>query len=108
MKFLEDLTFPHPLNAGYGRYKESTYCTWSGPYFYLVSVQRLVWSIHLKMSHSPELGQFVTSAIRLGSRGDSYYEYLLKQYLQTVWLSTSPPQIVNNDHSHEKNPSTAK
>ncbi|KAF9025070.1 glycoside hydrolase family 47 protein [Hymenopellis radicata] len=30
-----------------------------------------------------EGGQFVPSAIRLGSRGDSYYEYLLKQYLQT-------------------------
>jgi len=28
-------------------------------------------------------GQFVTSAIRLGSRGDSYYEYLLKQFIQT-------------------------
>ncbi|EGN93776.1 glycoside hydrolase family 47 protein [Serpula lacrymans var. lacrymans S7.3] len=28
-------------------------------------------------------GRFATSAIRLGSRGDSYYEYLLKQYLQT-------------------------
>ncbi|KAL0951996.1 hypothetical protein HGRIS_008650 [Hohenbuehelia grisea] len=28
-------------------------------------------------------GIFVTSAIRLGSRADSYYEYLLKQYLQT-------------------------
>ncbi|KAG6860344.1 hypothetical protein C0995_012457 [Termitomyces sp. Mi166 len=28
-------------------------------------------------------GQYVTSAIRLGSRGDSYYEYLLKQYVQT-------------------------
>jgi len=28
-------------------------------------------------------GQYVTSAIRLGSRGDSFYEYLLKQYLQT-------------------------
>jgi len=31
----------------------------------------------------PEYGQFVPSAIRLGSRGDSYYEYLLKQWLQT-------------------------
>lgn len=31
-----------------------------------------------------ENGQFVSSDIRLGSRGDSYYEYLLKQYLQTV------------------------
>jgi hypothetical protein len=24
------------------------------------------------------------SDIRLGSRGDSYYEYLIKEYLQTV------------------------
>ncbi|CUA73820.1 mannosyl-oligosaccharide alpha-1,2-mannosidase [Rhizoctonia solani] len=32
---------------------------------------------------SAETGQFVVSDIRLGSRGDSYYEYLLKQYLQT-------------------------
>ncbi|THV00628.1 glycoside hydrolase [Dendrothele bispora CBS 962.96] len=30
-----------------------------------------------------ETGKFVPSAIRLGSRGDSYYEYLLKQYIQT-------------------------
>ncbi|KAF8195091.1 glycoside hydrolase [Pholiota molesta] len=28
-------------------------------------------------------GQYETSTIRLGSRGDSFYEYLLKQYLQT-------------------------
>ncbi|KAH9885458.1 glycoside hydrolase [Cubamyces lactineus] len=32
---------------------------------------------------NPEDGRFVMSAIRLGSRGDSYYEYLLKQYIQT-------------------------
>ncbi|KAG8892012.1 mannosyl-oligosaccharide alpha-1,2-mannosidase [Tulasnella sp. 403] len=32
---------------------------------------------------SPRTGQFQLSDIRLGSRGDSYYEYLLKQYLQT-------------------------
>ncbi|KAG8825522.1 mannosyl-oligosaccharide alpha-1,2-mannosidase [Serendipita sp. 401] len=31
----------------------------------------------------PEQGVFMTSEIRFGSRGDSYYEYLLKQYLQT-------------------------
>ncbi|KAI2633359.1 glycoside hydrolase family 47 protein [Xylaria nigripes] len=31
----------------------------------------------------PESGKFTTSEIRLGSRGDSYYEYLIKQYLQT-------------------------
>ncbi|KAF8971818.1 glycoside hydrolase family 47 protein [Flammula alnicola] len=28
-------------------------------------------------------GEYHTSVIRLGSRGDSFYEYLLKQYLQT-------------------------
>jgi len=32
---------------------------------------------------SAKNGQFLASDIRLGSRGDSYYEYLLKQYLQT-------------------------
>ena len=32
---------------------------------------------------SPDTGTFTFSDIRLGSRGDSYYEYLGKQYLQT-------------------------
>ncbi|KAL4781237.1 glycoside hydrolase [Aspergillus varians] len=31
----------------------------------------------------PDTGQFRYREIRLGSRGDSYYEYLIKQYLQT-------------------------
>ncbi|PMD22249.1 glycoside hydrolase family 47 protein [Hyaloscypha hepaticicola] len=31
----------------------------------------------------PKTGKFTSSEIRLGSRGDSYYEYLIKQYLQT-------------------------
>ncbi|KAK8197589.1 family 47 glycosyl hydrolase [Phyllosticta capitalensis] len=31
----------------------------------------------------PDTGRFQGSNIRLGSRGDSYYEYLIKQYLQT-------------------------
>ncbi|KAK2059379.1 family 47 glycosyl hydrolase [Colletotrichum caudatum] len=31
----------------------------------------------------PDHGRFTTREIRLGSRGDSYYEYLIKQYLQT-------------------------
>ncbi|CAD6442838.1 b9548ce6-ce4d-4457-b755-2bbabea5f0d1 [Sclerotinia trifoliorum] len=31
----------------------------------------------------PGNGRFTCSEIRLGSRGDSYYEYLIKQYLQT-------------------------
>lgn len=37
---------------------------------------------------NPQNGQFVASEIRLGSRGDSYYEYLLKQYLQTARQET--------------------
>ncbi|PRT54600.1 Mannosyl-oligosaccharide 1,2-alpha-mannosidase [Wickerhamiella sorbophila] len=32
---------------------------------------------------SPRNGMFSTREIRMGSRGDSYYEYLLKQWLQT-------------------------
>lgn len=32
---------------------------------------------------SPTTGKFSGNNIRLGSRGDSYYEYLIKQYLQT-------------------------
>ncbi|KAF9429120.1 mannosyl-oligosaccharide alpha-1,2-mannosidase [Entomortierella beljakovae] len=32
---------------------------------------------------NPYSGQFHGQEIRLGSRGDSYYEYLIKQYLQT-------------------------
>ncbi|KAG9017644.1 mannosyl-oligosaccharide alpha-1,2-mannosidase [Tulasnella sp. 427] len=35
---------------------------------------------------SPQDGRFRSSDVRLGSRGDSYYEYLLKQYIQTVKL----------------------
>ncbi|KAI3324153.1 glycoside hydrolase family 47 protein [Xylariaceae sp. AK1471] len=31
----------------------------------------------------PETGGFTTAEIRIGSRGDSYYEYLIKQYIQT-------------------------
>ncbi|CAI7571669.1 unnamed protein product [Penicillium manginii] len=31
----------------------------------------------------PDTGDFRYQEIRLGSRGDSYYEYLVKQYLQT-------------------------
>lgn len=31
---------------------------------------------------SPETGEFGSENIRLGSRGDSYYEYLIKVWLQ--------------------------
>lgn len=32
---------------------------------------------------STDSGRFVGSTITLGARGDSYYEYLLKQWIQT-------------------------
>ena len=35
----------------------------------------------------PINGEFKGENIRLGSRGDSYYEYLIKQYLQTPHMS---------------------
>jgi mannosyl-oligosaccharide alpha-1,2-mannosidase len=37
---------------------------------------------------NPNTGRFSASTVTLGARGDSYYEYLLKQYLQTglEWL----------------------
>ncbi|KAJ7870729.1 glycoside hydrolase [Mycena olivaceomarginata] len=37
---------------------------------------------------SSDAGKFMTSDIRLGSRADSYFEYLLKQYLQTGSVET--------------------
>ncbi|KAK7206502.1 glycoside hydrolase [Myxozyma melibiosi] len=37
----------------------------------------------------PDTGKFQGANIRLGSRGDSYYEYLLKQYLQTYNKETA-------------------
>lgn len=42
----------------------------------------------LPMYINPNTGVFTPSTITLGARGDSYYEYLLKQYLQTgiEWL----------------------
>lgn len=36
----------------------------------------------------PATGEFRGDNIRLGSRGDSYYEYLIKQYLQTGKVET--------------------
>ncbi|KAI1290261.1 Endoplasmic reticulum mannosyl-oligosaccharide 1,2-alpha-mannosidase [Halotydeus destructor] len=42
----------------------------------------------LPMYINPTTGQLTPSTITMGARGDSYYEYLLKQYLQTGidWL----------------------
>ncbi|RDB27311.1 Mannosyl-oligosaccharide 1,2-alpha-mannosidase MNS3 [Hypsizygus marmoreus] len=43
-----------------------------------------------------ESGQFLMSQIRLGSRGDSFYEYLLKQYLQTNQTETGYRELYEN------------
>ncbi|KAI0640197.1 glycoside hydrolase [Trametes polyzona] len=53
---------------------------------------------------NPEDGHFVMSAIRLGSRGDSYYEYLLKQYIQTNYTEPVYKEMydfaINGVHEH--------
>lgn len=45
---------------------------------------------------SPQSGQFSGENIRLGSRGDSYYEYLLK-----VWLHQGGSQNSNLTYLYE-------
>ncbi|KAJ3489749.1 hypothetical protein NLI96_g1889 [Meripilus lineatus] len=61
---------------------------------------------------NPEDGRFVLSAIRLGSRGDSYYEYLLKQYIQTDQAESVYRDMyddaMNGVHAHliQKSPRT--
>ncbi|KAF9366353.1 mannosyl-oligosaccharide alpha-1,2-mannosidase [Mortierella sp. NVP85] len=46
---------------------------------------------------NPYSGEFSGDEIRLGSRGDSYYEYLIKQYLQTS--KTEPVYKEMYDHA---------
>ncbi|OXH31367.1 mannosyl-oligosaccharide alpha-1,2-mannosidase [Cryptococcus neoformans] len=63
----------------------------TGDYVYWKKAEKVTEIIRAQAIHdgiapifiSPMNGQFVASEIRLGSRGDSYYEYLLKQWLQT-------------------------
>jgi mannosyl-oligosaccharide alpha-1,2-mannosidase len=45
---------------------------------------------------NPDSGKYQGRLIRLGSRGDSYYEYLLKQYLQT-----EEGEAIYNEMYHE-------
>lgn len=49
------------------------------------------WLMAILYCNSPQTGKFAIFDIRLGSRGDSYYEYLLKQWLQTVRLVLNEP-----------------
>ena len=58
----------------------------TGDYIYWKKAEKVTEIIRRQAIHdgiapifiSPQTGQFVPSEIRLGSRGDSYYEYLLK------------------------------
>lgn len=45
---------------------------------------------------NPYNGQFYNGEIRLGSRGDSYYEYLVKQWLQTGRTEKVYREMYNN------------
>ncbi|KAI0964590.1 hypothetical protein AcW1_001376 [Taiwanofungus camphoratus] len=53
---------------------------------------------------NPDDGRFAISPIRLGSRGDSYYEYLLKQYVQTNLTESVYREMyddsINGVHTH--------
>ncbi|KAJ2916907.1 hypothetical protein MD484_g3531, partial [Candolleomyces efflorescens] len=66
-----------------------SYLTDNEEYWYKAErVMKVVKDAKTEMNLAPiyigaQNGQFMMSDIRLGSRGDSYYEYLLKQYLQT-------------------------
>ncbi|TXT10818.1 hypothetical protein VHUM_02323 [Vanrija humicola] len=63
----------------------------TGDMIYWRKAERVLQVIRNQVTHdgiapifiSPQNGGFIASDIRLGSRGDSYYEYLLKQWLQT-------------------------
>ena len=39
---------------------------------------------------SPRTGKFQSQKITLGARGDSYYEYLLKEWIQTNGTASRP------------------
>ncbi|PLW11436.1 hypothetical protein PCANC_21274 [Puccinia coronata f. sp. avenae] len=85
-------------NGGYSSLAEATTIQLEFKYLAELSQKRVFWEVAEKAmevfkhgkSHnglfpilvSPEDGSFFYH-IRLGSRGDSYYEYLIKQYLQT-------------------------
>ena len=64
---------------GYGRPQSSETSTWSCTHLYRVrGIDNLANTILISVSIlSPESGRYRTASIRLGSRGDSYYEYLL-------------------------------
>lgn len=55
----------------------------------------------LPMYINPNTGQFEESVITLGARSDSYYEYLLKQYLQTgiKWLESDYLDSMDEVHT---------
>lgn len=60
-------------------------CTFSFSVAYLLKMGFLQvrWSvISVCLGFSPQTGEFSGENIRLGSRGDSYYEYLIKVWLQ--------------------------
>ncbi|KAA1103445.1 mannosyl-oligosaccharide alpha-1,2-mannosidase [Puccinia graminis f. sp. tritici] len=89
---------PDRDNGGYSSLAEATTIQLEFKYLAELSQKRIFWDVaegamkvfkHSESHHglfpilvSPQDGSFFY-VIRLGSRGDSYYEYLIKQYLQT-------------------------
>lgn len=65
--------------TGYGCPQSSETSTWSCTHLHRVRViDELARTILISIfTISPRSGRYLTTPIRLGSRGDSYYEYLL-------------------------------
>ena len=74
---LSTVHFMSTYLLGHESDQERSHAPWAGVYIHDVgpSIELAITLTNLFLSADD--GKFVTSAIRLGSRGDSYYEYLL-------------------------------
>lgn len=94
------------IMTGYGRSQSSETSTWSCTHLYRVCViHALGKTILIPLSIvSPKGGRYRTATIRLGSRGDSYYEYLLlvQSYIQVELLIFCLQKTVSSDCEFRK------
>ena len=81
MAVLKAATLPHGLVPIFVRY---------------VYLQARCGSLMARPSHSPQTGHYGVSPIRLGSRGDSYYEYLMFVFPIWDWTYTDPLSTENS------------
>lgn len=84
------------IMTGHGRPQSSETPTW--PCTHLCRVRVIDGFMRTTLisvfTVSPGSGRYRTSSIRLGSRGDSYYEYLLSAFcpvLRSLWIADLSP-----------------